>query len=114
LITNCKFFYVQYKIFPAFYKLNLSMDQNLKDSKNPSGPVTAKNLTLHVDRDLCIGAATCIAIAPQTFTLDSEAKAIILDTVDMEKDEDIIDAARGCPTAAIIVKDLKGNVIFPQ
>jgi ferredoxin len=32
----------------------------------------------------------------------------------MEKDEDIIDAARGCPTAAIIVKDLKGNVIFPQ
>ena len=89
-------------------------DINLKDKANPSGPVVVRNLKFWVDRDLCIGAATCIAIAPNTFLLDSDAKAIILDTTESDSDEEIIDAARGCPTAAIIVEDEKGNRIFPK
>jgi len=88
-------------------------DQKLKDPSNPSGPVTVRNLKFHVDRDLCIGAATCVAIAPNTFIMDSEAKAIILDTAESDPDETIIDSARGCPTAAIIVSDTEGNQIFP-
>lgn len=88
--------------------------QNLKDPQNPSGPVSVRNLKVHVDRDLCIGAATCVAIAPKTFVLDSEAKAIILNTVEQDPDNVIIDAARGCPVAAIIVEGDKGNKIFPQ
>jgi len=89
-------------------------DQQLKNPAQPSGPVTVRNLTFHVDRDLCIGAATCVAIAPQTFVMDSEAKAIILDSAEADSDDTIIDAARGCPTAAIIVQDTAGNKIFPQ
>jgi len=88
-------------------------DQKLKDTVNPSGPVIVRNLKFHVDRDLCIGAATCVAIAPNTFIMDSEAKAIILDTAESDPDESIIDAARGCPTAAIIIEDTAGNQIFP-
>ncbi|OGK10857.1 hypothetical protein A2767_02605 [Candidatus Roizmanbacteria bacterium RIFCSPHIGHO2_01_FULL_35_10] len=72
-----------------------------------------RNLKFHVDRDLCIGAATCVAIAPQTFVLDSEAKAIILATTDQDVDSVIIDAAKGCPVAAIIIEDEKGQKIFP-
>lgn len=68
---------------------------------------------MHVDRDLCIGAATCVVIAPQTFVLDSEAKAIILATTDNDPDNVIIDAAKGCPVAAIIIEDEKGKKIFP-
>jgi len=92
------------------------MEDNLplKDPANPSGPVTVRKLKFWVDRDLCIGAATCVAIAPQTFLLDSDAKAIILETTDQDPDEVIIDAARGCPTAAIIVEDDQGNKIFPK
>ncbi len=92
------------------------MDTNvkIKDPHNPSGPVVVKNLKIIVDRDLCIGAATCVAIAPQTFLLDSDAKAIILDTADLEAEDVIVDAARGCPTAAIIIEDDKGNRIFPK
>jgi len=92
----------------------MSDNQNQKDPANPSGPVTVRNLKFHVDRDLCIGAATCVAIAPQTFVMDSEAKAIILATADQDTDDLIVDAARGCPTAAIIVEDKDGNKIFPQ
>lgn len=89
-------------------------NQKLKDEQNPSGPVNIRNLKVRVDRDLCIGAATCVAIAPKTFILDSQAKAIILDTADSDTDETIIDAARGCPVAAIFIDDEKGNKIFPK
>ena len=88
-------------------------DQQLKDPQNPHGPVTVRDLKVHVDKDLCIGAATCVAIAPNTFILDSEAKAIILNTAESDTNETIIDAARGCPTAAIFVEDANGNKIFP-
>jgi len=88
-------------------------DQNLKDPQNPSGPVKIRNLKMRVDRDLCIGAATCVAIAPQTFVLDSEAKAIVLATADNDPDSVIIDAAKGCPVAAIIIEDETGKKIFP-
>lgn len=86
----------------------------LKDPANPSGPVTVRNLKVWVDRDLCIGAATCVAVAPLTFTLDSEAKAIILNTTDQESDEMIIDSAKACPVAAIIIEDEKGNRVYPK
>lgn len=86
----------------------------LKDPNNPSGPVSVRNLKIHVDRDLCIGAATCVAIAPKTFVLDSQAKAVILNTAEQDQDNIIVDAARGCPVAAIIVEDDKGQRIFPQ
>ena len=89
------------------------MSDQPKDPANPYGPVAVRNLKFHVDKDLCIGAATCVAIAPNTFLLDSDAKAIILDTVEADTDDTIIDAARGCPTAAIIVQDASGNSIFP-
>ncbi|OGK56785.1 hypothetical protein A3J15_03005 [Candidatus Roizmanbacteria bacterium RIFCSPLOWO2_02_FULL_38_10] len=87
---------------------------NLKDPANPSGPVISKNWKIHVDRDLCIGAATCIAIAPKTFLLDSDAKAVILNTVDDEDQNTIVDAAKGCPVAAIIITDDKGEMVFPK
>jgi len=90
------------------------MNDNVLNNANPSGPVNIQDLVVHVDRDLCIGAATCVAIAPKTFTMDSEAKAIILNTATSENREDIIDAARGCPTSAIIIEDKSGNRVFPQ
>jgi ferredoxin len=89
-------------------------NQQPLDPKNPSGPVTVRNLKIWVDRDLCIGAATCVAIAPNTYMLDSEAKAILLNTSDQDGDDVHIDAARGCPVAAIIIEDDKGNRIFPK
>ncbi len=91
------------------------MDQNKpKDPNRPSGPVQIRNLKVHIDRDLCIGAATCAAIASHTFGLDSEAKAIVLDTAGKDSDEVIIDAARGCPVAAIIIENEKGERVYPK
>lgn len=68
---------------------------------------------VQVLRDLCIGAASCVAIAPKAFQLDNEAKAIILPTVGEESDQALLDGAKSCPVAAIIVTDQSGNQVYP-
>lgn len=90
------------------------MADSILDPKNPSGPVKIGALRVSVDRNLCIGAATCIAVAPKTFVLDSEAKAIILSTANEDSAETIIEAAKACPVAAVIIEDETGKKVFPQ
>lgn len=68
---------------------------------------------MRIDRDLCIGAATCVAIAPRAWALDDEAKAIILDTVEEETDETLLEAAKGCPVMAIFITDENGKQLYP-
>jgi ferredoxin len=88
------------------------MDQNTNKA-NPSGPKKVGKLTITVDRDLCIGAASCIAVAPKTYALDNEAKAIILDTAIEDSYEAIVDSAKACPVAAVILHDESGKQIYP-
>lgn len=83
------------------------------DTNDPKVIRTIRTLTMRIDRNICIGAATCVAIAPKAWALDDEAKAIILDTVESETDQALIEAARGCPVAAIIITDNTGKQIFP-
>lgn len=66
-----------------------------------------------VDRDLCIGAAPCVAIAGSVFQLDEEGKAIVIDAQGAD-DETIKLAAEACPTRAIILTDEEsGKQIYP-
>ncbi len=66
-----------------------------------------------VDRDLCIGAAPCVAIAGSVFQLDEEGKAIVIDAQGAD-DETIKLAAEACPTRAIILTDAEsGKQIYP-
>lgn len=65
-----------------------------------------------VDRDLCIGAAPCVTIAPAVFQLDEENKAYIVDQNAADGDT-ILLAAQSCPVQAIIVYDEEGKQIYP-
>lgn len=65
-----------------------------------------------VDRNLCIGAASCIAVAPGVFELDSENKAIVYNDKGADA-ETILLAAKSCPTSAVLVFDEEGNQIYP-
>jgi ferredoxin len=67
---------------------------------------------IFIDRDLCIGAASCIAIAPDVFELDDENKAIVKNSKGADQDT-IFLAAQSCPTKAIILYDEEGNQIYP-
>lgn len=83
------------------------------DDNDPKVTRKVRKLTMRIDRNLCVGAATCVAIAPKAWALDDEAKAIILDTVNEESDETLIEAAKGCPVLAIFISDDTGKQIFP-
>ena len=65
-----------------------------------------------VERELCIGAASCVAIAPGAFELDKDNIAIIKDAKG-DDDATIMAAAESCPTKAIFLYDIDGKQIYP-
>lgn len=67
---------------------------------------------VEVDRDVCIGAAPCVTVAPGVFQLDEENKAYVVDQKAAD-DETILLAAQACPVQAIKVFDEDGNQIYP-
>jgi ferredoxin len=69
-------------------------------------------MRIHVDRDLCIGAGSCVQIAPAVFQLDDEHKAIVLDPNGADEDT-IFEAAESCPTLAITLEDENGKQLYP-
>lgn len=85
-------------------------------------------ITVKVDPDLCIGAASCVTIAPETFQLNDENKAYVLDhgaeptarTYERVMDvtdnemETILLGAQSCPTLAIFIYDESGKQLFPD
>jgi len=83
------------------------------NSPDPKVQRKIRKWTMRIDRDLCIGAATCVAIAPKAWALDNEAKAIILDSSNQETDDTLLDAAKSCPVMAIIITDEQGKQIYP-
>ena len=81
-----------------------------------------------VDEDLCIGAASCVTIAPETFQLNEENKAWVLDhgeepggstyerwlEVTDEEYEQILLGAQSCPTLAVFIYNEAGEQLFPD
>ncbi len=70
-------------------------------------------MKLVVDRDVCISAADCIAIAPNTFELDAEGKCVIKNVRGNEL-ATILEAAKACPVACIYVYDDEGRQLWPE
>ena len=70
-------------------------------------------MRIKIDRELCIGAGTCAALAPNTFELDNELKAVLKQGKGKDKEEDILAAAKGCPVSAITVEDDGGKQVYP-
>lgn len=83
---------------------------------------------LVVDRDLCIGAASCVAVYPEVFAIDDENKAVILQKngiktsektdvdlleVSAVDDDTLMMAAQSCPTLAILLYDENGEQVYP-
>lgn len=70
-------------------------------------------LKIKVINDLCISAATCVVRAPDTFDLDEDGIAYVKEG-DWDDAVAIIEAAKSCPTTAVIVEDEKGNQLWPE
>ena len=81
-----------------------------------------------VDRNLCIGASSCVVAAPSVYELDQENKAVIkqkdnvknsgpAETKNLEDanidEKTLMEAAQSCPVKAIFVYDENGKQIYP-
>lgn len=71
-------------------------------------------LVVEIEQTKCMGAESCVALAPRVFALDASNLGRdplgMRDVEDREVDsQTIIDAARTCPYQAIYVKDAKKN-----
>ena len=67
-----------------------------------------------VVRDLCIGAASCVAVSPDTFVLDDQKKAVVQES-SKDTEDNILMAAQSCPTAAIIITNAEtGEQVWPN
>jgi len=84
----------------------LFMEDNSEQPKKP------RIVKVVVDRALCIGAASCLAIAPDVFELDSENIAVIKKDASVD-DEITLLAAQSCPTKAIFLYDQEGKQVYP-
>ena len=66
-----------------------------------------------IDRDLCIGAASCLAVSGSTYELDGENKAVVT-AADSADDATLMMSAESCPTKAILLFDKEGRQIYPK
>jgi ferredoxin len=78
--------------------------------RNAEGSTIGK---IVVDRDLCIAAVSCVAVAADLWELDDESKAVVKDANAVD-DATLIASAEACPTKAIYLYDNDGNQIFPK
>jgi ferredoxin len=71
-------------------------------------------MKVRVDRELCIGAASCVDIAPDVFELDDENRSTVKSSGGASTDEALLrEAADTCPMTAVILEDDQGNQTFP-
>jgi ferredoxin len=83
--------------------------------------VEGKQVSIHVDWNSCMGAASCVELAPRVFRLDWEKKKSVFDPAPLEildekgeTPEKVFVAAQSCPFRAIVLEDEEtGERIFP-
>lgn len=68
---------------------------------------------IEIDRDLCIGAESCVVVAPDVYEMDEENIAILKDGALLADPNLILESAQACPVAAVILYDEEGIQIYP-
>ena len=91
-------------------KINFNIMATKEYVRNKEGSNIGK---IVVDRDLCIGAASCVAVSGETWELDNENKVVVTH-VDAADDATLMMSAESCPTKAIILFDKEGKQVFPK
>ena len=71
------------------------------------------NLTIRIDRALCISTGNCMKVAPEVFEFDEENICAFKESPPDIEQERLIDACTVCPVDALIVIDGHGKQIVP-
>ncbi len=72
-----------------------------------------KKIKVIIRRDVCIGAGSCHALAPETFDLDEEGLVIFSAQNGKNTLDDIMAGAQSCPVFAIEIFDENDVKLWP-
>ncbi len=84
-------------------------NQPFSEGVKPTGRIRK----IVVDRVKCIGARSCVAVAPGVFQMDDGNLAYVVNP-ESEDDDTILLAAQSCPVLAVLLYDENGKQIFPE
>jgi len=75
-----------------------------------------KKYKIEFDREGCIGAAACCAVAPEQWVMQQDGKPNLAhDEIGDDRLKENIEAAEVCPVRVIIIKEKKtGKQLAPQ
>lgn len=93
--------------------MSLPVIQNASNSDKEKVNTNVKIGRVEVDRDLCIGAESCVVVAPDAYEMDEENIALVKDGALKVSLEDLMESAQVCPVAAVILYDEDNNQIYP-
>ncbi|CAN5130304.1 ferredoxin [soil metagenome] len=69
------------------------------------------DLTVRIDRQLCVGFGDCIEEAPESFVLDEEGIAVFTDGAGKIERTRLLKACQSCPVDALSVVDADGTPV---
>ncbi|MFW6084776.1 MAG: ferredoxin [Gemmatimonadota bacterium] len=86
----------------------------MTEATDPDPQITRRvgDLTVTIDRLLCVGFGDCIDEAPEAFEFDDEGIAVLTDPGKVER-ERLLKACEICPVDAIAVTDEAGRQVVP-
>ena len=71
------------------------------------------DLTVRIDRGLCIGSGNCLKVAPEVFEFEGENIASFKQDAKDVGREEVMEACDVCPVDALIVIDADGKQLIP-
>jgi len=72
------------------------------------------NLTIRIDRSVCIGSANCVKIAPTVFQLDEKNLSTFVGEPEEIDEKILLEACEVCPVDALEVRDESGEILVPK
>ena len=87
-----------------------------EQNKEKEYSIGEKKYKINYDREGCIGAAACCAVAPENWVMHEDGKADVLHTeIGDDKLKENIEAAEVCPVRVIKILEKKtGKQLAPQ
>ena len=71
------------------------------------------DVTVRIDRHLCVGFGDCIDAAPEVFELDDDGIAVVKSDAPAVTREHLLAACKACPVDALVAVDATGVQLAP-
>lgn len=93
--------------------MSLDVVNNASDKPEAKVGGDVKISKIEVDRELCIGAESCVVVAPDAFEMDEENIAIVKEGATNVDYKTLLESAQACPVAAVLLYDEDGKQVYP-